>query len=293
MFAIGSSFQPLPPQSIFTLEKNDSIQQHPNVERSAENPDLNLKQQVEQQKALSLAYQLMKAIARERGDDAENTQSSNNASIKSTTSRFELEVSQSSSLEIDISAAQRDIETRIISSSESRLSLTSSIETEQPEKSDPLILNLDNSDFNFSPTDKVSFDLNADGRLDEISNLRTGNAFLALDKNSNGLIDDGSELFGDTRGAADGFADLAQYDSNFDGQINADDKVFEHLLLMNFDAQGNQTIRKLSSEEIQSLSLIYQSKNNDYTGDNSLILESSFQKIDGSKGRVGDFLLSI
>ena len=44
------------------------------------------------------------------------------------------------------------------------------------------------------------FDLDADGREDEISMLGKGSGFLALDKNGNGKIDDGSELFGTKSG---------------------------------------------------------------------------------------------
>ena len=43
---------------------------------------------------------------------------------------------------------------------------------------------------------KFYFDLDADGELDEISTLASGSGFLALDKNGDGIINDGSELFG-------------------------------------------------------------------------------------------------
>lgn len=57
---------------------------------------------------------------------------------------------------------------------------------------------------------KFYFDLDADGTADRISMLKSGSGFLALDKNGNGKIDDGSELFGTQSG--DGFADLEEYD---------------------------------------------------------------------------------
>ena len=58
------------------------------------------------------------------------------------------------------------------------------------------------------------FDLDADGKEEEISVLN-GSGYLALDKNGDGTINDGSELFGTRNG--DGFADLAQYDE--DGKV--------------------------------------------------------------------------
>lgn len=64
-------------------------------------------------------------------------------------------------------------------------------------------------------------------------------AFLALDLNANGLIDNGAELFGNfsvqpepAAGAErNGFEALAVYDLNIDGRINSDDPVFSELRL--------------------------------------------------------------
>ena len=67
-------------------------------------------------------------------------------------------------------------------------------------------------------------------------------AFLCLDKNGNGLIDNGSELFGDQYGAQTGFDELAKYDSNKDGIVNESDEVYSKLLLwsdMNKDGRVN------------------------------------------------------
>jgi len=62
-------------------------------------------------------------------------------------------------------------------------------------------------------------------------------AFLALDRNHNGQIDDGSELFGDHTPlpggatAANGFKALVPYDANSDGIIDARDPIWSALLL--------------------------------------------------------------
>lgn len=54
--------------------------------------------------------------------------------------------------------------------------------------------------------------------------------FLALDKNKNGKIDDGDELFGNAE-SPNGFEALAKYDENHDGYIDENDPIFKQLLL--------------------------------------------------------------
>lgn len=57
-----------------------------------------------------------------------------------------------------------------------------------------------------------AFDIDLDGHADQIAFVGTGSGFLALDRNGDGEINDGSELFGPESG--DGFAELAAYDLN-------------------------------------------------------------------------------
>lgn len=111
---------------------------------------------------------------------------------------------------------------------------------------------------------KARFDLDADGVAEQTGWIRGGQrAFLALDHNGNGRIDDGSELFGDhTRGAkkiSDGYEALAQFDADGNGVIDTKDPVFAHLLLW-FDADEDGRSRKgelvsLASKRITSISL--------------------------------------
>jgi len=77
-----------------------------------------------------------------------------------------------------------------------------------------------------------AFDLAGDGRVAPTSFVTGGSAFLALDRNGNGAVDDGGELFGDQHGAADGFAELARFDDNADGVIDGRDAVYGRLELL-------------------------------------------------------------
>lgn len=91
---------------------------------------------------------------------------------------------------------------------------------------DPLVISLDGNMPSLS-NNKFSFDIDSDGKKDQISLLKNGNGFLALDKNNNGIIDNGNELFGTKSG--DGFADLSKYDDDKNGWIDANDKIFDKL----------------------------------------------------------------
>lgn len=86
----------------------------------------------------------------------------------------------------------------------------------------------------------VLFDMNADGVLDWTgwTDWNSKLAFLAIDRNGNGVIDDGSELFGDHTidGARNGFIALQKMNMELNGgvaraSINADEPLFERLLL--------------------------------------------------------------
>lgn len=112
--------------------------------------------------------------------------------------------------------------------------------------SDPLVINLQGPYKLVGLDDPVSFDIDAAGRAITIgwTARDAGVAFLALDRNGNGRIDDGSELFGNatplSQGgrASNGFESLAQYDANKDGIVDASDPVWASLLLW-VDANHN------------------------------------------------------
>jgi len=117
---------------------------------------------------------------------------------------------------------------------------------------DPLVINLDCQSADVSDV-KISFDLDSDGTMDKISVLSKGSGYLALDKNGDGIINDGSELFGTKSG--DGFADLSQYDSDNNGWIDENDDVFDKLKICVMDEDGSQTIYKLKDKGLGGIYL--------------------------------------
>ena len=91
---------------------------------------------------------------------------------------------------------------------------------------DPLVINLDGEIPELS-SDTFSFDLDNDGEKDQISKLKGNSGFLALDKNDDGIINQGSELFGTLSG--NGFGELGTYDLDGNGWIDENDNIFSKL----------------------------------------------------------------
>ena len=104
---------------------------------------------------------------------------------------------------------------------------------------DPLVINL-SGELPSLDERTFSFDIDSDGELDQISRLKSGSGFLALDKNGNGVIDDGSELFGTKTG--DGFGELASYDEDGNGWIDENDSIFAGLRVWLNDSEGSRLI---------------------------------------------------
>jgi len=117
---------------------------------------------------------------------------------------------------------------------------------------DPLVLNISGDMIGLSDQ-KFLFDLDADGQKEMISSPLKGNAFLALDKNKDGLINDGSELFGTKSG--DGFSDLSAYDTDRNGWIDENDAVFDLLKVWYRDESGEDKLLSLKESGVGAIYL--------------------------------------
>ena len=119
-------------------------------------------------------------------------------------------------------------------------------------RKDPLVINFNGVAAQLTDT-KFSFDIDSDGETDNISFIGAGSGFLALDKNGNGAIDNGSELFGTQSG--NGFADLAAYDSDGNNWIDENDAVYSKLFVWSKDAAGQDTLSNLAQRKVGALYL--------------------------------------
>jgi len=111
-------------------------------------------------------------------------------------------------------------------------------------KTDPLVINFNGTAAQLSEQ-RFAFDLNADGETEQINVLQPGSGFLALDKNGDGKINDGSELFGPATG--NGFSELAQYDQDGNGWIDESDAVYSQLKVWTGSGTENSKLDSLTS----------------------------------------------
>lgn len=117
---------------------------------------------------------------------------------------------------------------------------------------DPLVINLD-TDIAQVKDMKFYFDLDGDGKEEKISELGAGSGYLALDNNEDGIINDGTELFGTKSG--DGFADLAAYDEDGNGWIDEADGVFSRLKIWTKDETGENRLLDLKEADVGAIYL--------------------------------------
>lgn len=154
---------------------------------------------------------------------------------------------------------------------------------------DPLVVNYGTSSARLT-TDKQGFDLDSDGSLEQINFLQNGSAFLALDKNGDGRINDGRELFGAQSG--NGFADLAAYDEDQNQVIDENDGVFASLRLFNRDGGGQDQLFTLKEKDVgaillQHASTVFSLKDSSHQLQGQIKSSGLYLRESGANGGVG------
>jgi trimeric autotransporter adhesin len=164
---------------------------------------------------------------------------------------------------------------------------------------DPLVFDLDGDGVEtINVSAGIKFDQNADGVKTATGWVSADDAFLVLDRNGNGVIDNGRELFGDSTQLADGsladdgFAALAGQDSNGDGVIDAADANFSKLRLwrdLNQDgvSQANELF-SLADAGIASINVGSSANSQTLANGNQIADLGSYTRSDGSTGTVGE-----
>lgn len=101
---------------------------------------------------------------------------------------------------------------------------------------------------------QVAFDVDSGGYLKRTAWASRQDGFLVLDRNYNGLVDNGSELFSNALVAdgAKGLASMRWVDANGDGDISVADPVFSQLRIWQ-DANGNDALDDGESHTLNEL----------------------------------------
>lgn len=119
---------------------------------------------------------------------------------------------------------------------------------------DPLVLNFNGNAAQLTDQ-RFKFDLDSDGSAEDINFATGGSGFLAFDRNDDGKINDGSELFGARSG--NGFAELAEFDADNNGWIDENDAIYDKLLVWRKDSHGKDQMATLRQTNVGALSLAH------------------------------------
>ena len=170
-----------------------------------------------------------------------------------------------------------------------------------PVRRDPLVLDLDGDGIETLPintTTPLMFDLDNSGVKKSVGWIKADDGFLVLDRNGNGTIDSGAELFGDATPlsgggtALDGFAALARLDSNLDGQITSADSAFANLRVWRDTNQDGLSqsgeLFTLAALNISAINVAASSHSITVANGNRITDQGSYTRSDGSSGAAGE-----
>ncbi|HMV01485.1 MAG TPA: VCBS repeat-containing protein, partial [Rhodocyclaceae bacterium] len=142
---------------------------------------------------------------------------------------------------------------------------------EAAKQKDPLVVNFSGNAAQLDST-AFAFDLDGDGTVEHLAAPVAGSGFLAIDRNGNGTIDHGGELFGPASG--DGFSELAALDADGNAWIDENDPQFAQLRYWNPLADPEGKGLSLSQAGIGALSLSPVATPFDLYGSNASLLGS-------------------
>ncbi|GBG15963.1 4-hydroxythreonine-4-phosphate dehydrogenase, partial [Novimethylophilus kurashikiensis] len=143
----------------------------------------------------------------------------------------------------------------------------------------------------------VQFDLNAIGQKAQTGWISSEDGLLVLDRNHDGVINDGGELFGtstllsDGQKAANGYVALTELDTNGDGVISAADSSYDELKVwIDANSDGVNEAGELVSLGDLGISKLNLSASSTSVIDNGnwIGMVSSYETIDGTTHEMAD-----
>lgn len=218
-----------------------------------------------------------------------------------TTIRYEMELYQRQSVSAEITNSEGERTTIRLESEQSMRVTMQQTEVREPapevRAQEPLVFDLDGDGVELTDVTRnegVNFDINGDGIKENVSWVQPDDGLLAIDKNNNGTIDNGKELFGDQNGAVNGFEELSRYDDDNNGIINKQDSAFSNLYMwqdMNRNGISEQNeLKGLDDYGITSISLL-PDHTRDYIAGNLVDGYGEYETASG-KGSIGEVYLN-
>ena len=178
-------------------------------------------------------------------------------------------------------------------------------QAEQNRRIDPLVFDLDGDGITTVSIDDSNafFDLDNNGFAEKTSWVGAKEGLLAYDKNGDGIINGGNELFGDRTLmkdsktlASSGFTALAEYDNNKDGKIDSNDAIYTLLRIwQDSDGDGIASageLKQLVDLGIVSIGLSYSNTGVTDGTNNIQVRTGTFTLADGSTRMTGEYLLN-
>ena len=170
-----------------------------------------------------------------------------------------------------------------------------------PARRDPITVDLDGDGVEtISSENGVYFDLDASGTAEKTGWIAPDDGLVVMDRDGNGTIDNGRELFGDATVLKDGsiastgFEALAEQDTNNDGVIDASDENFSNMKVwrdLNQDGiSQSEELRSLEETGIKKIHLDYLTVNTEDEQGNIQTRTSGFEFTDGRNGLTSEFL---
>lgn len=158
---------------------------------------------------------------------------------------------------------------------------------------DPLVLDLAGDGVNLSSAEEgVQFDMDGDGVKSQMGFIRGDDALLFVDTHGDGVVHDGTQLFGNTDGHANGFDNLQSHDDNNDGVIDKNDAIWDSLRVwVEKTADGvSEASETMTLEEagVESINVGYRDVREDDGKGNLIGQVGSFRTTDGDDRLAAD-----
>jgi hypothetical protein len=165
---------------------------------------------------------------------------------------------------------------------------------------DPLAFDLNGDGFRLlSVSNGVYFDMDKNGTRERVGWIGGDDAFLAYDRNGDGIINDSGELFGDNTvlktglTASTGFEALMEWDENNDGVIDENDPIFSHLLIWRDITQDGVSnpgeLMTLTEAGITAIRLNFTTQNRTDSSGTIITRTATFVMDDNTESTIGEF----